>query len=1026
MASDDFIYRSQDVNYLGFLEAQLRDLQGIHTLAYELIQNADDVQEGEAGAQPTWITFDITDEALVVSNDGVFRPVDFARMQDLSGGGKREETNTTGAFGLGFLAVYQVTDRPEIFSSGRHWIIRPEAPQAQRIQERRVETAGTRFHLPWAFDERSPVRRALRLPAIETGQLDSFTNVLAEALPLAALFLRRLQRLEVRRSGVLVRRIERELVSAGELRLMDESGHVSRWLLLDGDFAAEAQQLRAQYPWQIEPKRQSDLRLALPAEEILQQGRLFAGLPSETTSPLPFYINAAFFPTTDRKRIHLDSGYQGEWNEAALAGAAAVVAGNAGRLQQALSPLDFWQLLAQLAETGRMAEQGDLPAIFAVFWKVVAPLLSQDPVVFTLEGKWRMPAETRLWVRPLSGMMGEVLRGLELSIVHPDLASYFPLMRRAEVGTPPLAVADIAAALLQAGLGKPTLLAGAPPFLRSFEALQALWQLVDPLLEVAPAARDRALATLAPCALVLTEGLVLERLDRVYRGGAEARMLFPEVPWLHDLAPEDAFPGRYVPEFGVRQATALLAATPVDQLEADWRLGRLDLQRLFRWFESRQIEIFGDDPALAGVIRRLPLGPVAGDLRPLAELYIPGGFVDPLGAAGVVELEALGGRREFLWDLGMEELSFDSYLYDQMPRALLQNPDLPSDARHQLLQLLAERLGAFRDDEELQERLSELPLVPCMDGSFRAARSAYSQREARSLLGERAQIAEPAANQAISSLQRWLGVREEPGAAELVAALMEIGDQAGAGGTADSATLDMVGRIWRQLAVLLAEGKAMAATLTPLRERPVYPVPGGVLRRPDMFLFGDDPELVARFPALSSYLLSSGDEAAAAARAAGVQSLSQVAQVQLVSPTNMVPAVAIAERLNERTLLIRRILTVELPDEGRRAALALLDSLEILSAPVLNIQWHLPLAGEWLSSQPETVRAWLDRGAGVLYVTSDDAAPWLAIARELAQAFSGERLAGGLAIAMKEVLAARTFAGARQILDELGYPPSSH
>ncbi|MDT8305885.1 MAG: hypothetical protein RRC07_08120, partial [Anaerolineae bacterium] len=171
-----------------------------------------------------------------------------------------------------------------------------------------------------------------------------------------------------------------------------------------------------------------------------------------------------------------------------------------------------------------------------------------------------------------------------------------------------------------------------------------------------------------------------------------------------------------------------------------------------------------------------------------------------------------------------------------------------------------------------------------------------------------------------------------------------------------------------------------------------------VLRRPDMLLFGDDPELVARFPGLSSHLLSSADEAADAARAAGVQSLSQLAQVQLVSPTSMVPAAAIAERLNERMPLIRRILSGELPEEGRRAALALLDNLEILSAHVLNIQWHIPLAGEWLSSQPETVRAWLDRGAGVLYVTSDEPAPWLAIARELAQAFSGERLAGGLAI----------------------------
>jgi hypothetical protein len=45
MNNNQFTYKAQDVNYLGFLEAQLRDLQGIDTLAYELIQNADDAKE---------------------------------------------------------------------------------------------------------------------------------------------------------------------------------------------------------------------------------------------------------------------------------------------------------------------------------------------------------------------------------------------------------------------------------------------------------------------------------------------------------------------------------------------------------------------------------------------------------------------------------------------------------------------------------------------------------------------------------------------------------------------------------------------------------------------------------------------------------------------------------------------------------------------------------------------------------------------------------------------------------------------
>ena len=101
MTNNDFTYKSQDVNYLGFLEAQLRDMQGIHTLANELIQNADDVPDVDSRSSTTHLTFDITDEALLVSNNGVFRDKDFARLQSIASGGKREEVGTTGAFGLG-------------------------------------------------------------------------------------------------------------------------------------------------------------------------------------------------------------------------------------------------------------------------------------------------------------------------------------------------------------------------------------------------------------------------------------------------------------------------------------------------------------------------------------------------------------------------------------------------------------------------------------------------------------------------------------------------------------------------------------------------------------------------------------------------------------------------------------------------------------------------------------------------------------------------------------------------------------
>jgi hypothetical protein len=45
---------------------------------------------------------------------------------------------------------------------------------------------------------------------------------------------------------------------------------------------------------------------------------------------------------------------------------------------------------------------------------------------------------------------------------------------------------------------------------------------------------------------------------------------------------------------------------------------------------------------------------------------------------------------------------------------------------------------------------------------------------------------------------------------------------------------------------------------------------------------------------------------------------------------------------------------------------------------------------------------------------------WTAVARELALALKGAGAIGGLALGLKEVLTASTFAEAKQVLDELG------
>jgi hypothetical protein len=111
-------YISRGIDYRGHLASRLRDLEGFDTLAYELIQNADDA-EGVSK-----ISFDITDKALIVENDGKFSDCgqggeqqecswkgekgymcDFHRFRMVSSEDKRRQEDTTGAFGVGFSVV---------------------------------------------------------------------------------------------------------------------------------------------------------------------------------------------------------------------------------------------------------------------------------------------------------------------------------------------------------------------------------------------------------------------------------------------------------------------------------------------------------------------------------------------------------------------------------------------------------------------------------------------------------------------------------------------------------------------------------------------------------------------------------------------------------------------------------------------------------------------------------------------------------------------------------------------------------
>lgn len=760
--ADKVRYLSQDVDYLGFLQTKLRDLRGVATLAYELIQNADDVRTADGRPGASQITFDIHDDALIVENDGTFEERDFTRVQNIASGGKREEEGTTGSFGIGFISVYQITDSPEIFSSGRHWQIRPEAKTGERIAERPSELAGTRFRFPWAFDSMTEVRKKLRLEALKPSQLRTFEAEILQALRTSALFLKQLRVLVLKHNGVLVRQIEREATSGDQVLIRDGDQNIA-WQIFRGDFSPRERQLRDLYPTQIEAKRHSQVQVLISRGHT-SDGQLFAVLPSDTKFSMPLHINADFFPTSDRKRIIFENDYQSQWNRAAVHAAASALRIRFDELPDLLGHKQLWDLLQKI----ELCKRDPRPdPVFGAFWDEIAPDLPKRKIVFTAGQRWLTPNSVRLLESPAEEAAGPILESMGIPTVHPDLRSAYRLMYQKEVGVPLLSAQDFAQGAARVGLNQRIAMVDAPAGLNKRKAWSIVWSALDALLDRRQTsdALEQAKSALGQCSIALgTDGALYPPVS-IAQGDADTRALFTEIVWLDPTIPADKTPARLTPVFSAARAIAWLARLSLEEIKAEFQPARL-----YRWFEGRRQDILAI-PEVVKKLQELPIWPSSGTLCPLTNLYIPGGFTDPLKLAALVDIEVLGGRREFLKDLGVPELDFRAYAGRLVPQVFAQVPDLPGEKRRELVQVLAQHVPEMLEDDRLKAALSALPLVECLDGQFYPARQVYTQPDVQTILGQAVHLVAPVTrNQpAITQFYEWLGARASPRPTDVIA-----------------------------------------------------------------------------------------------------------------------------------------------------------------------------------------------------------------------------------------------------------------
>lgn len=821
----DFL--SQDSDYHDLLRTKLGDLQGADTLIHELAQNAHDSYRDEARTlRATRISFDIRDDGLLVENDGVFSSCgdvqateclwqaedpthercDFHRFRKVAGGDKAREDNVFGAFGVGFISVYQITDRPEFRSSGLHWTLDPAQETNQRVQSERdeQECAGTRFWLPWAPMDASALGTILRRPPVDPADhIRALEERGAEVAESAIMFLENIESIELLRNGKRISLTTK--TEHGNELVVDSNGVTRSWLLIRADFESHKNEADVNLNGLLS-KRSAKVTVAIPEDTGNLKGLLFCGLPTRQPTQLPFHVNAHFFPSSDRKRIDVEGeSYQVQWNLAALHAAATAIAAELEPIGHTLGPEALWSLLARLYAQNQRQELQD------VFWSAASPACATSRVVFSSQQGWHAPADVVYLHRSEEERSLRALESLGLTIAHPKLRPYQPTL--IALGVRRMDSAVLADAISEAAPHERTNLSETHEV---FAQDELRLQLSDALLlRFESDAADRVEATrkrltelpicltasghlASPQSLIATpsgsESVILERLglgpvlaDSAERCGTAMRSLVSD---------------QYV--LKAAKYVVKLAQTRGHDEFSD------QLRGFFGWLHDSHMGAVRDSNELAAVLARAAIWPGGAGLHVLEDLAIPGGFNDSLGLARTLDTGFAPGVAELAASLGCSQLSVVRYAVEYVPAAFAEEAPTSEDVAVLLIDL-ASRLPELMASESARTELRQLPLVPCSDGETRRpAEVMFDSSGVREVLGDGVPTCQPV-DTAVRSLLEWLGVASSVTVPAIIARVRSL-----AAGPVDPATRGAAQRALRALAGLHAIQSIPEETLAPL------------------------------------------------------------------------------------------------------------------------------------------------------------------------------------------------------------------
>ena len=785
-------------NLVGNIRSHLAGLQGYDVMALELIQNADD-----AGAEE--IAFDITDRGLLVHNSGQFsycgdlhsRPCgfiatksyscDYHRIADVGSGGKLSRGENIGRFGIGFVSAYQVTDRPEIRSTGIKLTLHPE--EGQSFIEPFDEPAGTSFFLPWADDPNTEARLALGVSHVSGAHIDQLAEDFQTVLRNSLLFLRHVRKAEVRRNGELLLACDLDRGEGSDLIVgFRPSGEVEHWHILRADAAAAATHLYATHPRLESLGRSTKISIGLRIDpEFLSEGLIYAFLPTEQLTGLPLHINADFFPESDRKAV-IFAGHQHEqaWNEMLIDAAATELARDLENLLQMLGHIPLWQILVRAYEL--FSKPTGHPPCFKRFWEHLKAAATDAHIALAQDGSAQCPNGVFLPRSPLNANQAKALLEVGGRLVSEELRPFQTAMN--QLGAPILTMERLVG-LLETAMAQQAPGATKVDGDRLEHFYRPLWSIINDLLPESvtsgPSANP-AVQRLLALPFVVTEDLFAVAINQSYTAPAtlEADRVAALLPRLaiasHHLL---GFPkiNRLVRtlELGavVSHIHSMCDSEPVEEVIG---VEQEELRNLYSLLAELDHHSTVEKPVYQ-MLRGLPIWPSSRGLIAATQALLPGNFTDPTGQADLLDISVLTeSARDFIsFKLGVQTQTIEAFVQTVLPTFFNEDGPLDEDKYARLIDELANH-PALVNDEGIRRLLGALPIVPTQDGGWSHPTNTYRRTdELVRVLGDSLHLWLDASripnSRSIHTFIDSIGIRRSPLARHLVNRILFIAEK---------------------------------------------------------------------------------------------------------------------------------------------------------------------------------------------------------------------------------------------------------